>query len=100
MKPAAGKSQALIIIGLAALMHAVAWSMIRETYGWKVNQTPEGSGLLLNAAALLVWIYGFIKYARTKGRSELLGAFLAFFWVPGLVVLLLLPESKPTKSPK
>lgn len=92
------KKEALLIIGLAIVLHSIAWSFIKETYGWKVNQSPEGIGLLISTFGLIAWVYGFIKYARAKGRSELLAIFLALFQLLGLLVLLLLSDVKKTKK--
>lgn len=92
------KKEALLIIGLAILLHSIAWSLIKETYGWKVNHSPEGIGLLVSSVGLFAWVYGFIKYARAKGRSELLAIFLSLFWLAGLTVLLLLSDLKKTKK--
>ena len=92
------KKEALLIIGLAILLHIISWQLIKNTYGWRVNHSPEGDGLLINAVGLIIWIYGFVKYARAKGRSELLAIFLSLFWLLGLFVLLLLSDVKKTKK--
>lgn len=88
------KTKALLIIGLAILLHSISWKLITNTYGYKTSHTYEGNGLIVGMVGLFAWIYGFIKYARAKGRSELLAFLLSLFWIPGLVVLLLLPDSK------
>ena len=92
------KKEALLIIGLAILLHLISWSLIKNTYGWKVNHSPEGTGLLISTVGIILWIYGFIKYARAKGRSGLLAILLSLFWLFGLIVLLLISDVKKTKK--
>ncbi len=92
------KKEALLIIGLAILLHVISWSFIKNTNEWKMNHTPGGIGLLVSTAGLIIWIYGFIKYARAKGRSDLLAIFLSLFWLLGLLVLLVLADVKKTRK--
>ncbi len=98
MKLTKDKKEALLIICLALVLHAIATVLIKNTYGYKLNHSIEGSGLLVSIVGLYFWIYGFLKYARAKGRSELLALFLSLFWLAGLAVLLMLQDIKKPKK--
>jgi uncharacterized BrkB/YihY/UPF0761 family membrane protein len=64
------KKEALFAIGLAMILHAIAWSLIKNTYGWKVNQSPEGVGVLVSTVGFFVWVYGFIKHTRVRAIRD------------------------------
>ena len=98
MNPTKEKREALFIIFMAVILHAVAWDLIRQTYGWKMNQSPEGTGVLISPIAYILWLYGFIKYAHAKGRSEWLAFFLSLLSGLGLLILLLTADLKKTKK--
>lgn len=98
MKLTKEKQEALWIVVIALVLHAVSWHLIKSTYGYKTYGTYEGSGVLLGTVGLIVWFYGFIKYARAKGCSELLAIVLSLFWILGLIVMLLLPDAKTSKK--
>ena len=90
------KKQAFWILALAIFLHALAQRYtIRNESGYY-----EGSGLVIGLFGLVIWIYGMVKYARLKGRSELLAVLLSLFWLPGLLVLMILKDAKRSKSLK
>lgn len=91
------KKQALAIIGFALLLHWLARYVLEHSYNYRIFHTYEGIGLIIGAVGLIVWIYGFVKYARAKGGSELLAVALSFLWILGLVILLLLPDKKQNR---
>lgn len=96
MKLTKEKQDAFWILSLGILLHFVAQQyIIKNSSGYY-----EGPGLLIGVFGLIIWVYGMIKYARSKGRSDLLGLFLSLFWLAGLFILLLLQDINKTGKPK
>lgn len=89
------KKRALLIILRALILGSLAIFLTRK-YG--SGSGPYSFGLLFGTIALPIWIYGFIKYARAKGRSELLAILLSLLWVIGLIIILLLADVKKSKK--
>lgn len=94
MKLSKEKKSALGILLLASVLHAIGSQYVVGNS----NGYYEGSGLIINLFGLIIWFYGMIKYARAKGRSEMLAIVLSLFWWLGLIVLLLLGDVKKTSK--
>lgn len=96
MKLTKEKKEAFGILALGLLLHVIAQQYITSNS----NGYYEGPGLIIGLFGFIIWVYGMIKYARTKGRSDLLALILSVFWLLGLLILVLLHDTRRPKSRK
>jgi hypothetical protein len=51
--------------------------------------------IIMTAIWYMTWIFGFLRYAQSKGYSKWLGFWLSLGQVPGMIALFLLPDQRP-----
>ena len=92
MKTDKSRKEAGLRIMIAIALHGVYW---RLTFGGK---SPGGIGAFVGITMVYLWVSGFIMYARSKNRSELIGILLALFAYPGLIFLLIIKDKNTSKN--
>jgi hypothetical protein len=62
--------------------------------GTQASKSPNHE---ITGAAIwyMTWIFGFLRYAQSKGYSKWLGFWLSLGQVPGMIALFLLPDQRP-----
>lgn len=91
------KKEALWIIAVALVLHAISTKLNEDPTYTNADYISNWT-YLVGTTGLIIWIYGFIKYARAKGRSEILAIVLSLCWIVGLIILLALQDVKKTKK--
>jgi FtsH-binding integral membrane protein len=77
-------------VGLSLLLSAIGtWLMLSSSP--QTEPLPGLFGSLLTLGAVPLMLYGCCSYARSKGYHWALGL-ISFFGLPGLLVLMLLPN--------
>ncbi|MEW6470590.1 MAG: hypothetical protein AB1458_16895 [Bacteroidota bacterium] len=97
MKLQKEKKEALGIIAIALILHAISIKLHQDPTYTNANYISNWT-YLIGTTGVIAWVYGFVKYARAKGRSELLAIFLCLFWLLGLAFLLMLEDAKKPKK--